>query len=162
MRQRVSKYMLFLLLVGVLASVLVAGCAILPDGWLKLDTPAAAQPATRTVQLALDDGSHAVLQLTDRELMNEFAERQPLSIPLRRLPNRSIVEDAPPWVTRRSDGAAVTPAAGDLVINTAAGEVALYCQDGPALSQGIIVGHVTSGLGAITKRTGMFQVFVTK
>lgn len=148
------------------AAVFVTGCATtaLQDcPSKKADSPVATAPAdtTRTTHLAFAGGNTAI-SLTDREIINEFAERQPLSIPLKRLPDRIIIEDVPEIFVHRTDGAVVMPHIGDIVIDTDRQEVALYCMDSQPVAHGIVVGKVTSGIEDLSRQEGDFQGFATK
>lgn len=115
----------------------------------------------RTMHLYYD-GGEAVMEINDTDVINEFAERQPLSIPLQRLPDRIIIEDVPEIIANRNDGAAITPTIGQLVINTDTKEVALYCQDSAPMAHGIVVGRLVQGMEGLSRQDGAFQGFVTK
>lgn len=111
-------------ILAVTAAVLVLGGAVAFTGCAKeadttctqkQTTAAAVQPVgpngqayLRQFNLAFEGGT-AVIGLYDEEAVREFAERQPLSIPLQRLPDRIIITPAlPDTVFGRTDGTAIT------------------------------------------------------
>lgn len=119
------------------------------------------QTYTRQVALAFS-GGNAVIGLFDDEITNEFAERQPLTIPLERLPNRIIMQGLPEAMAMRGDGEALVPAIGDIIMDTDTREIALWCQDSAMISHGIRLGHVISGMEELTRQDGQFEAFATK
>lgn len=160
MLSRISGIIIAVLCIG----FLLAGC--MHDDAVSTNTRqpvAATEPSymPRTMHLFYD-GGEAVMEISDRDVINEFAERQPLSIPLRRLPDRIIVEDVPELFVKRNDGAPVTPAIGQVIINTDTKEVALYCQDSAPIAHGIVVGRIVQGMEGLSRQDGAFQGFVTK
>lgn len=164
-------------ILAVTAAVLVLGGAVAFTGCAKeadttctqkQTTAAAVQPVgpngqayLRQFNLAFEGGT-AVIGLYDEEAVREFAERQPLSIPLQRLPDRIIITPAlPDTVFGRTDGTAITLAVGDIIMNTDTKEIALYCQDEGSVSHGILLGHVISGLEVLSQKDGTFEGFAT-
>lgn len=147
--------------------VFLNGC--MHDDAVSTNTENTAQPVTITEQSHIPrtmhlfyDGGETFMEINDRDVINEFAERQPLSVPLRRLPDRIIIEDVPETFVTRNDGALVTPTIGQLVINTDTKEIALYCQDSAPIPHGIVVGRILRGMEGISRQDGAFQGFVTK
>lgn len=119
------------------------------------------QPYARQADIAFE-GGEAVIGLYDDEVSREFSERQPLTLSLQRLPDRIILPAAADAWFERTDGRTITPSIGDVVMNMDTREIAVYCQDGAPVNRGILLGHIVSGIEALSRKDGQFEIFAMK
>lgn len=119
------------------------------------------KPYIKQFQLAFT-GGNARIGIYDEEIAREFVERQPLSIPLERKPNRIVIMPGlPDTVFARTDGTTIAPAVGDIIMDIDTKEIVLYCEDSGPAPHRILLGRVISGIEDLSRKDGSFEGFAT-